>query len=222
MTSIHDVRENFDLEKFLKARELTKKVVHEVQKKCFVGMSEMQGHEIIEEILKDFKCDKKWHPSKFRIGLNTTKTFRALSEESVTLKDRDLFFVDIGPVFDGHEGDYGETFVIGEDERFLAIRNASIEVFNQTRKVWLEESLTGEALYSFAKKEALKLGYELNDRMKGHRVGDFPHHLFYKGGMIEIDETPCDNLWILEIHLISKCGTFGAFYEDILSKQFIR
>lgn len=220
MNSIHDVREHFSLDKFLNARELTKKVVHQVQKRCFVGMSEKDGHEIIDDILNEYQCDKKWHPNKFRIGINTTKTFRAPSEEGIKLKENDLYFVDIGPVFDGHEGDYGETFVVGEDDSYLAISEASKKVFQSTRKVWLEESLTGEALYNFAKVEAQTLGYELNDRMKGHRVGDFPHHLFYKGGMIETQETPADNLWVLEIHLISKCGTYGAFYEDILSKKF--
>ncbi len=42
------------------------------------------------------------------------------------------------------------------------------------------------------------MGYKLNNNMKGHRVGDFPHHVFYKGGLNETEEVPCENLWILE------------------------
>jgi Xaa-Pro aminopeptidase len=218
MNKIHQVRDTFSLAKFLRARELTKSVVEEVQGKVFVGMSEADGHQFIDQALDKLGAEKKWHPNKFRIGKNTIKSFRDVSDENVRLSENDIFFVDIGPVWDGHEGDYGNTFVFGENEKYKLIAKACREVFNKTAKAWLSEGLTGRELYDFAEDYASTLGYDLNNRMKGHRVGDFPHHLFFRGGMIDIDESPCDNLWILEIHLISKDKQFGSFFEDILKK----
>ena len=56
--------------------------------------------------------------------------------------------------------------------------------------------------------------------MKGHRIGDFPHHIHYRGGLCETEKVPLDNLWILEIHIISQCGSYGAFYEDIINNNY--
>jgi len=50
----------------------------------------------------------------------------------------------------------------------------------------------------------------------GHRIGDFPHHVFFKGSLTECEETVIPNAWILEIHLWSPDKKFGAFYEDVL------
>jgi len=50
----------------------------------------------------------------------------------------------------------------------------------------------------------------------GHRIGDFPHHVFFKGAIIECEESLLPNAWILEIQLDHPKLKFGAFYEDIL------
>lgn len=220
MSGIHEVRDRFNLETFLEARKLTIGAVKEIQSRVFTGMTEKDGDEIIDEILKELGITKKWHPNKFRIGRNTTKSFRDQSEEGMTLQEIDIFFVDIGPVWSDHEGDYGETFIVGDSDKYLDISNACKKVFEKTERKWREEDLSGAELYRFAKIYADELGYELNDRMKGHRIGDFPHHLCYRGGLSDINETPSDHLWVLEIHLVSRDNKYGAFFEDILRKGF--
>ena len=37
------------------------------------------------------------------------------SEPGVVLGEHDIFFLDIGPVYGGTEGDAGDTFVFGDD-----------------------------------------------------------------------------------------------------------
>lgn len=218
MKSREDVGLNFKLDKFLKARELTQKIVEVFSSKVFVGMSEAQGNLILEELFLEFKAEKKWHPTKFRIGKNTTKSFKDISEENVYLNEDDIYFVDIGPVLDGHEGDYGKTFMLGNNILYQNIIEASFKVFNETKAKWENEKFSGAKLYSFAKEYAHKLGYKLNERMSGHRVGDFPHHVFYRGSLNDFEKVPCENLWILEIHLIDEENKIGAFFEDILFK----
>ena len=60
------------------------------------------------------------------------------------------------------------------------------------------------------------LGYQLNPNMAGHRLGDFPHALFYKGTLSNFDKQPIQNLWVLEVLITNNEDTFGSFFEDIL------
>jgi Xaa-Pro aminopeptidase len=216
MTTIHDVHDNFELSKFLEARRLTMLAVEQISDLVEIGMQETDGAELIDTTLKNLGVDKKWHPNKFRIGSNTLKSFRDISQPNIKLQKNDIYFIDIGPVWNSHEGDYGNTFTVGNNPDHNKISNASRQIFSETAQFWKNEKKSGKKLYEFASLSAKKLGYELNNRMKGHRIGDFPHHLFYKGGMIDIDETPCNNLWILEIHIVDNEKKIGAFFEDIL------
>src|SRR3546814_9131023 len=55
-----------------------------------------------------------WHPVLIRIGANTVKTYRQASDPGVRLGEDDSYFIDLGLVFDGHEGDVGDTSVVGD------------------------------------------------------------------------------------------------------------
>ncbi|EQC50059.1 metallopeptidase family M24 [Bacteriovorax sp. DB6_IX] len=180
-------------------------------------MSEEDGHAILERLMKKYHVEKKWHPSKFRIGINTIKSFKDKSEDKIILNNGDLIFIDIGPVYLQHEGDFGKTFLFGEDnsERGQIIKDLEY-IFEKVSSKWKEEKLNGVDLYRYARELTESLGHQLNERMTGHRVGDFPHHVYYRGGLNEFEEYPVKDLWILELHILSKCGTYGAFYEDLL------
>lgn len=214
--SIENVGPQFNLELYLKAREKTIAAVHKTAEKIRPGMTEADALAILNDELAKIGVEKFWHPTKFRMNKNTTKSFRDPSEEGVVLEKNDVFFIDIGPVFDNHEGDYGETFFVGDDEVHEHLKNASKCVFQKTQYAWKHQQLSGRELYSFAEKEAKKLGLTLNTKMYGHRLGDFPHALYYKGKLGEIETTPAPHLWVLEIHLIDEKNDRGAFFEDIL------
>lgn len=148
--------------------------------------------------------------------MNTLKSFRERSEENIKLKKNDIFFIDIGPVFEGHEGDYGETFVTGRGEDHLEIKRCCERVFKETAKACREDELTGIELYRFAEACSQRYGYELNLKMSGHRLGDFPHAVNFKGKLGEVNITPKENLWVLEILIKHPQKSFGAFFEDII------
>ncbi len=205
----------FNLDLYLKAREKAMQAVHQTAEQIVPGMNEQQCIEILNRELSEAQIEKFWHPTKFRVNNNTTKSFRDASEDLV-LKESDLFFVDIGPVFYNHEADYGETFVIGNDPKLINLRDATKKVFEATQKAWKENRLTGQALYEFAVKEALKYDLILNTNMYGHRLGDFPHALYFKGKLGTLNFSPAPHLWILEIHLLDESIGRGAFFEDLL------
>ena len=178
-------------------------------------MTEEEAHELYKKICKYHHIEKNWHPPKLRFGPNTLKTFKEPSDP-YTLEDNDIFYVDIGPVVDEHEADYGETFVLGSSFDHKHIADCSQKIFNEVSDYWKKTKVRGPALYQWAEKRAHELGYKLNMGSDGHRIGDFPHHVFFKGAIIECEEALLPNAWILEIQLDHPKLKFGAFFEDIL------
>ena len=71
-----------------------------------------------------------------------------------------LFFVDLGAVWEGHEGDAGTTFVVGDDETMHACADACRELWDRVAAAWRELRPTGRELYAFAKREATAMGWE--------------------------------------------------------------
>ena len=207
--------EQFNLEDYLRAQKKSKQVVLAFSKLLKPGMNELETKELLEKILDESGMQKRWHPSKMRIGPNTIKNFRDNCSPHI-ISENDIFFVDIGPVYDNHEGDYGETFTLGSDQRLKKLAEASQNIFNSTLKVWQEKNLTGIELYKFAEQEAHKLNLKLNSNMYGHRMGDFPHAVHSKAALGSVNFTPAPKLWILEIHLIDEELGLGSFFEDLL------
>lgn len=218
--NIHGVRDHFIHEDFLKVRSKTLRSIDTIAEKLEVGMNEQDGRDLIDRELKTLGVEKKWHPTKFRIGENTLCSFSEKSLVDNTLSDGEIFFLDIGPVWNGYEGDMGRTYIFGNNDQsnpYASLKETAQKIFEVTRDIWLAEKLTGIELYDFAAKVARDFGVELNTAMKGHRLGDFPHHLFYRGGMNETEEVPCNDLWVLEILIQDSKLKRGAFFEDILS-----
>ena len=56
-----------------------------------------------------------------RFGQNTTKNFEDPSTPGVVLGDDDIFFLDIGPIYEGCEGDAGYMFVVGDDPEMTKV-----------------------------------------------------------------------------------------------------
>jgi Xaa-Pro aminopeptidase len=213
--SIQDFGEKFDLDKFYHARDVARDMTHELASHIKADMTEDDAHELYKVIYKKHGIEKNWHPPKLRFGPNTLKTFKEVSDP-YTLQDEDIFYIDIGPIVDEHEADYGETFTLGSNFEHKKIAYNSVKIFNEVSQKWQDNKLRGPELYEWATKRASELGYKLNMGSDGHRIGDFPHHVFFKGAIIECEEELLPNAWILEIQLDHPKLKFGAFYEDIL------
>ena len=213
--AIQDFGEKFDLTKFYHARDVARDMAHELASKIKPGMVEEDAHELYKKICIKHGVEKNWHPAKLRFGPNTLKTFKEPSEP-YTLQDEDIFYVDIGPVVDEHEADYGETFTIGSDFEHRHVADTSKKLFDEVSAYWSKHKTRSPALYAWSTARAKEYGYHLNMGSDGHRIGDFPHHIFFKGAIIETDEELLPNAWILEIQLDHPKLKFGAFYEDIL------
>lgn len=212
---IQDFSEKFDLGKFYRARDVARDMTYELHSMIRPGMVEDDAQRMYKELCVKYGITKNWHPAKLRFGPNTVKAFKEESDPYV-LKDEDIYFIDIGPVVEEHEADYGETFSIGSNFEYKRIADCAQKLFEEVADHWRANKLRGPELYKWASEKAKALGYHLNMGSDGHRIGDFPHHVFFKGPIIECDEALLPNAWILEIQLDGPNKKFSAFYEDIL------
>lgn len=210
-----NVGKSFALERMLQARERSWDALRDIASRIAPGMTEPEAAAVAAERLAAAGMQRIWHPSIIRFGANTLKTFRQRSAPDTVLADNDIFFVDLGPVFEGHEGDVGDTFVVGNDATMHDCATAARTLFEITATRW-REGVTGVALYTFATEQAEAMGWRLNHATKGHRVGDYPHAVHKAGNLGDFDATPVPGLWILEIQIAHPTLPIGAFYEDLL------
>ncbi|AGH95365.1 M24 family metallopeptidase [Pseudobdellovibrio exovorus] len=215
--------DKFNLATYLEARRVCHEVTHRIASLSSAGMNELDGQALVKEEFKKVGVSKFWHPTKFRIGSDTTKSFRDLADTSLTLNDGDIFFIDVGPIFEDHEADFGRTFSFSSSDSNTAhnphqpIIGSCEQIWKDVATKWKTEQLSGQELYQFASTCAEEHHCQLNPKMAGHRLGDFPHALFSKEGLSSMNICPTENLWVLEIHIIHPQSQRGAFYEDILS-----
>lgn len=213
---VERVGRNYDRQMMLRAREQTLEAIRRIAAGIQVGMSEEEGVEWARTVLREAHLLRGWHGIKIRFGANTLKTFNEPSTPGVVLQEDDIYFVDIGPVWQKWEGDAGATFVVGTDpDMARAVRDVR-SVFERVRVKWLTERLTGLALYEYASQAAVELGWRLNLETSGHRIADFPHAALYEGVLAEVPFEPSSGLWVLEIQIRHPQRAFGAFYEDTL------
>ena len=210
------VGEVFSLAKMVTARDLTFDAVRRIAAGVHPGMTEGRGGELAQEVLEDLKMERLWHKNVVRFGPGTLETFFGDFQPDYVLKGNDIFYVDLGAVFDGHEGDAGDTFVVGDDPEMAACAEAARTLWQEVAARWRVRRETGEALYAFARARAEAMGWQFNWEVKGHRVSDFPHAIYKAGALGDLEIMPTTGLWILEIQIRHPTRPFGAFYEDLL------
>jgi Xaa-Pro aminopeptidase len=207
---------HFVKETMLEMRAKTRAAIHAIAANCKPGMVEEDAVQMARDLLAEGDMIRGWHDVYVRFGANTLKTFGAESDPGIVLKDNDIFFIDIGPVWGDTEGDGGDTFVVGTDAGMEKCAEDAKGLFHIVRKKWESTGMSGKDLYDFAIAEAKSMGWELNMDLSGHRISDFPHEAVYAGPLAEVDFKPSPLIWVLEIHIRHPEGLYGAFYEDML------
>lgn len=210
------VGSNYVLEQMRLAREKTWEVIARVSSHIEPGMRETEATAYCKQVIAELGADRIWHPVLIRFGENTLKKFNQRSEGDPVLQEHDVFFIDLGIVWNGHEGDAGATFAVGGDADMIACAQAAQTLFDEVKHHWEAAKVSGSALYEFADRRARELGLRLNADIKGHRVSDFPHAIYKAGDLGDFDRCPDVGLWILEIQIAHPSRPFGAFYEDLL------
>ncbi|MHA6574390.1 M24 family metallopeptidase [Pseudomonas yamanorum] len=212
---LEKVGPRYSLDGMLAAREQTVRALAAIAAQLKVGMTTAQALDMASQILQAMGASHTWHPTYIRFGDDTIRTPRQGIDPQRKLRATDIAVVDLGPVWDGYEGDYGDTFVFGEHPLHGACVKALHEVFDETRDAW-HQGLTGRELYDFAEQSAHSKGWRLERNLAGHRIADFPHALFGQDKLAEVEIVPSEMVWVLEIQLCHPTQPIGAFFEDIL------
>jgi Xaa-Pro aminopeptidase len=211
---------NYDAAMLMQVRERTWRVIGDIAAAIRPGMTEAQGVELAQGLLADAGMRRGWHGVYVRFGANTLANYGQPSDPELVLGENDIFFIDIGPVWEKWEGDGGDTFVYGDDPVMHAIKRDVRVLFDRVHDRWRVERLTGAALYAYAAEEAKAMGWVLTLDMPGHRLSDFPHSAIHKGPLAQAPYSPSSGLWVLEIQIRHPTLPISAFYEDLmLDKQ---
>lgn len=180
------------------------------------GISETDAIAIANTVLQQAGAEQHWHPPIIRFGHNTAKIYSEPSAPDSRLGDQDIFFIDLGPVFAGHEADVGATFCRGDNPVHQQVQHAVHQVFDHVAAHWRATGCSGAALYQVASEAAAQYGMVLNHHIKGHRVGDFPHKLYASGQLGGCEGEVRSGIWVLEIQLLDPVSGYGGFVEQVL------
>jgi len=170
-----------------------------------------------------------WHKRIVRAGANTLLPY-ADNPPDHTIGEDDILFLDLGPVFEHYEADFGRTFVIGSDPMKLKMRDDVARAFADGKRYFKENpDITANQLYAYAVSLAEKYGWEFGGPIAGHLIGQFPHERIAEDKvtlyvhpksdlrMRSTDEKGRSRHWILEIHFVDRKRKIGGFFEELLT-----
>jgi Xaa-Pro dipeptidase len=170
-----------------------------------------------------------WHKRIVRAGPNTLLPY-AENPPDLTIGSDDIVFLDLGPVFEDWEADFGRTFVLGSDPVKHKLRHDIGEAFAAGKRYFHEHpNITACELYAHAQHLAKHYGWEYGGPIAGHLIGKFPHEKIVDDKvtlyvhpdsdllMRSLDENGLSRHWILEIHFVDRVRKIGGFYEELLT-----
>jgi Xaa-Pro dipeptidase len=99
----------------LEAQVKAEALFHEVEARGLIraGITEQTLNADIYALAQEmYGITKYWHKRIVRAGKNTLLPY-AENPPDLTLQEDDILFLDLGPVFENWEADFGRTFVLG-------------------------------------------------------------------------------------------------------------
>jgi hypothetical protein len=176
-----------------------------------------------------FGISTYWHKRIVRAGRNTLAPYDE-NPPDLTIGEDDMVFLDLGPVFEEWEADFGRTFVLGSDPIKLKLRDDIGKTFARGKEYFnTHPDITAAELYRYAHKLAHEFGWEYGGPIAGHLIGQFPHeriagdkvtlyvHPNNPNRMRDLDAESQQRHWILEIHFVDPGRHIGGFYEELLT-----
>lgn len=176
-----------------------------------------------------FGVRRHWHKRIVRSGPNTLLTYHDPDNDRRITED-DVVYLDLGPVFEAWEADFGRTYVLGSDPIKHRLVGNLAEAFARGKRFYQQTpALTAGELYDFVAGLATEYGWEFGHSVAGHLIGRFPHetrpqdpdHLRIRHGnsipLRDPDENGVPRHWILEIHFVDRVRQIGGFFEELLT-----
>ena len=223
--------EDVRVQRLLDAQQKAAQLFGEVERRAMIrpGVGERELSDEIHDLAGEmFGVIRHWHRRIVRAGENTLQPFAERPPDRTIVGD-DIVFLDLGPIFEEWEADFGRTFVLGDDPHKTAIRDALPRIWEAGRDHFAgHPDITGAELFDFVVGVAGGEGFGWGSPIAGHLVGEFPHKKIAGTGvqwyimpgshktMRRTDPRGRICHWILEIHLVDPQRRIGGFYEQLL------
>ncbi len=194
------------------------------------GAKESEINESIYKLAGEmYGVSRYWHKRIVRAGHNTLAPYDE-NPPDLTVGEDDIAFLDLGPVFEEWEADFGRTYVVGDDPLKRKLCRDIEEAFAKGKRHFHETpEITCAELYAYAQRLAEQAGWEFGGAIAGHLIGVFPHEKI-AGDKITLyvhpenhnkmrlpDASGRERHWILEIHFVDRARQIGGFYEELLT-----
>jgi Xaa-Pro dipeptidase len=216
----------------LEAQEKANELFRAVETRGLIraNVLESQLNQDIYDLAKQmYGISTYWHKRIVRAGRNTLAPYDE-NPPDLTVGEDDILFLDLGPVFEEWESDFGRTFVLGADPVKLKLRDDISKGFILGKKYFHEHpDITAVELYRHAQKLAREFGWEYGGPIAGHLIGQFPHeriagdkvtlyvHPDNPNRMRDLNAEGKERHWIFEIHFVDRARQIGGFYEELLT-----
>ena len=214
------------------AQEKAERLFRETEARGLIraGIRESELNEEIYALAKEmFGITTYWHKRIVRAGKNTLLPY-ADNPPDLTIGGDDILFLDLGPVFEEWEADFGRTFVVGSDPVKLKLKDDVGLAFAEGKRYFEEHpDITSREFFLHVKSLAARFGWEWGGPIAGHLIGHFPHeriagdkvtlyvHPDSDLQMRSLDEDGQKRHWILEIHFVDREREIGGFFEELLT-----
>ncbi|ATA29725.1 hypothetical protein MLM_3878 [Mycobacterium lepraemurium] len=215
MEASEDVR----VRRLLDAQDKAAQLFDEIERRGMIrpGVAERQLSDEIHDLAGAmFGVRRHWHRRIVRAGPNTLQPFQERPPDR-TIAAADIVFLDLGPVFEEWEADFGRTFLLGDDPHKKAVRDALPRVWQAGRDYFAgHPDVTGAELFGAVVAVARAEGFEWGSHIAGHLIGEFAHKKIAGPGiewyimpgsdkpMRRTDPRGRTCHWILEIHLVDR------------------
>jgi Xaa-Pro dipeptidase len=194
------------------------------------GATEKEINEKIYALAEEmYRVTRHWHTRIVRAGRNTLAPYDD-NPPDLTVMEDDIVFLDLGPVFEEWEADFGRTFVVGNDPRKHKLCHDIKDAFAKGKRYFQEwPDITCAELYEYAQRLAREAGWEYGGPIAGHLIGVFPHekiagdkitlyvHPKNPNRMRTLDANGRRRHWILVMHFVDRGLGIGGFYEELLT-----
>src|ERR1700680_3300721 len=108
------------------------------------------NQDIYDLAKKMFGISTYWHKRIVRAGRNTLAPYDE-NPPDLTVGEDDIVFLDLGPVFEEWEADFGRTYVVGDDPLKHKLRRDIEEAFASGKQYFHEHpEITAAELYAHA------------------------------------------------------------------------
>jgi Xaa-Pro dipeptidase len=214
------------------AQKKAETLFHEIEARGLIrpGITECELNQAIYDLAKEmYGITTYWHKRIVRAGRNTLAPYDE-NPPDLTIGEDDILFLDLGPVFEEFEADFGRTFVTGNDPAKLKMRDDVGAAFAEGKRHFEQTpDITSDQLFAYAVSLAGKYGWEFGGPIAGHLIGHFPHeriagdkvtlYVHPKSNLLmrSLDEKGQKRHWILEIHFVDRKRQIGGFFEELLT-----